>query len=263
MHRRNLLQLLAFGAVAQSLVTGSESHANTKREPEADRPKFVMLIHPDMVLLDLVPALTAFKMTGGDVQLVWKDGNPIKTDIGVEIQPTTVLSEADTSPDVLFVPGGLRGTVACMEDPEIIEFVARVGNASRYVTSVCTGSLLLGAAGLLKGYRATGHWQSRDALTKLGAILDDGRVVTDRNRITGGGVTAGLDFGLTVAARVRDEEWAKSIQLILEYAPAPPYDAGTVDGAGPAVTARVSELLKPGLAPLDQAVTKARQRLQL
>lgn len=100
-------------------------------------------------------------------------------------------------------------------------------------------------------------------LPHLGAILEDGRVVRDRNRITAGGVTAGLDFGLVVAALVRDEEWAKSIQLILEYAPEPPFDAGTPASAGAEITAQVSDLLKSSLGPLDKAVAQARKRLQL
>jgi cyclohexyl-isocyanide hydratase len=263
MQRRDVLQLLALAAVAGSALGGSESRAHAKFDPQAPRPKFVMLVYPDMVLLDLVPALTAFKMTMGDVQLVWKSREPVRTDVGIEVSPNALLSDAHPAPDVLFVPGGLRGTVACMEDPEVVAFIEKLGNSARYVTSVCTGSLLLGAAGLLKGYRATGHWQSRDALTRLGAVLDDGRVVRDRNRITGGGVTAGLDFGLVVAALIRDEEWAKSIQLVLEYAPAPPYEAGTVEGAGAEVTALVSDMLKPGLAPLDRAISSARMRLRL
>lgn len=263
MQRRDLLQTLALAALAAPALGARHVEAAISFDPNAPRPTFVMLVHPNMVLLDLVPALTAFKLTMGDVQLVWKDRDPVSTDVGVEIRPTTTFAEAHAAPDVLFVPGGLRGTVACMRDPEVIAFLERTGAAARFVTSVCTGSLLLAAAGLLAGYRATGHWQSRQALAQLGAVLTDGRVVHDRNRITAGGVTAGLDFGLMIAAIVRDEAWAKSIQLILEYAPAPPYDAGTPAGAGPAVTARVADLLKPGLGPLDQAVTEARHRLRL
>lgn len=263
MRRRDLLQILALAALAAPTLQAPEAQARIKFDPNAPKPKFVMLVHPDMVLLDLVPALTAFKLTMGDVQLVWKDRNPVSTDVGVDIRPTATLAEAHAAPDVLYIPGGIRGTVACMQDPEVIAFVERTGASARFVTCACTGSLLLGAAGLLNGYRATGHWQSRHVLPQLGAILEEGRVVRDRNRITAGGVTAGLDFGLVVASLIRDEEWAKSIQLILEYAPEPPYDAGTPASAGPEITAQVSDLLKPSLGPLDKAVTQARKRLQL
>lgn len=263
MRRRDLLQILALAALAAPTLQAPEAQARIKFDPNAPKPKFVMLVHPDMVLLDFVPALTAFKLTMGDVQLVWKDRNPVSTDVGVDIRPTATLAEAHAAPDVLYIPGGIRGTVACMQDPEVIAFVERTGASARFVTSACTGSLLLGAAGLLNGYRATGHWQSRHVLPQLGAILEEGRVVRDRNRITAGGVTAGLDFGLVVASLIRDEEWAKSIQLILEYAPEPPYDAGTPASAGPEITAQVSDLLKPSLGPLDKAVAQARKRLQL
>ncbi|PLP58380.1 DJ-1/PfpI family protein [Mesorhizobium loti] len=263
MQRRDVLQMLALAALTAPALQVPDAHAGIKFDPNAPKPKFVMLVHPDMVLLDLVPALTAFKLTMGDVQLVWKDRDPVRTDVGLDIRPTATLVEAYAAPDVLFVPGGLKGTVACMQDAEVITFLEKTGASARFVTSVCTGSLLLGAAGLLAGYRATGHWQSRYALPHLGAILEDGRVVRDRNRITAGGVTAGLDFGLVIASIIRDEEWAKSIQLILEYAPAPPYDAGTPAGAGVALTTLVSDLLKSGLKPLDEAVAQAHARLHL
>lgn len=263
MQRRDVLQMLALAALTAPALRVPEAAAAIKFDPNAPKPTFVMLVHPDMVLLDLVPALTAFKLTMGDVQLVWKDRDPVSTDVGLDIRPTATLAEAHAAPDVLFVPGGIRGTIACMQDPEVVAFIEKTGASARFVTSVCTGSLLLGAAGLLNGYRATGHWQSRHALPHLGAILEDGRVVRDRNRITAGGVTAGLDFGLVIASIIRDEEWAKSIQLILEYAPAPPYDAGTPASAGPELTALISDLLKPSLEPLDKAVTQARKRLQL
>src|SRR3546814_8924627 len=123
-----------------------------------------------------------------------------------------------------------------MNDPCGLAFVETIWRKARYVTSVCTGSILLGAAGLLVGYRATGHWQSRTVLPRLGAILSDDRVVIDRNRITGGGVTAGLDFCLVVAALIRGEEWAKTIQLEPEYSPAQPFGTGTVTRAGPEIT---------------------------
>lgn len=262
MDRRELLQMLALAGVvgAAGRSTGVAAHPDV--DLNADRPKIVMLAYPDMVLLDLVPAQTVFALTMADIQIVWKNRDPVKTDLGMSVQPTTVFNEAFDAPDVLFVPGGLRGTVACMDDPEVRAFVKATGDRARFVTSVCTGSLLLASAGLLQGYRATGHWHSRHALSRLGVELADERVVIDRNRITGGGVTAGLDFGLRVAALLRGEEWAKTIQLVLEYAPAPPFEAGTVAGAGPAVTKIVTDMLTPGLAPLDRSVAHAQVRLK-
>jgi cyclohexyl-isocyanide hydratase len=177
------------------------------------------------------------------------------------IQPTHSFADVRESPDVLFVPGGLRGTAACLEDPEILSFIRRVGASARFVTSVCTGSLVLGAAGLLRGYRATGYWPTLHLLPPLGASVGKERVVFDRNRITGGGITAGLDFGLIVAAAIRGEDWAKTIQLMLEYAPAPPFNAGTPETAGPAVKAVTERLLAQQMPLLEAAAMRAGRRL--
>lgn len=152
MQRRDVLRILALAALTAPALRVQEAAAAIKFDPKAPKPTFVMLVHPDMVLLDLVPALTAFKLTMGDVQLVWKDRNLVSTDVGVDVRPTATLAEAHLAPDVLYIPGGIRGTVACMQDPEVIAFVEKTGASARFVTSACTGSLLLGAAGLLKGY---------------------------------------------------------------------------------------------------------------
>jgi cyclohexyl-isocyanide hydratase len=127
-----------------------------------------------------------------------------------------------------------------MDDVEVLEFLRRQAETAQYVTSVCTGSLVLGAAGLLCGYRAACHWMSRDQLAQFGAIPDAARVVKDRNRITGGGVTAGIDFGLSVIAEMYGEETAKFIQLRIEYNPQPPFDAGSPARAGSVLVAKVS-----------------------
>jgi transcriptional regulator GlxA family with amidase domain len=124
-----------------------------------------------------------------------------------------------------------------MQDPAILHFLEDRGKRARYVTSVCTGSLLLGAAGLLDGYRATSHWVTRDLLRIFGATPVNERVVQDRNRITGAGVTAGIDFGLTLVGSLRDRLYAESVQLLAEYAPDPPFDAGTPERAPPEATA--------------------------
>src|SRR5207253_882953 len=133
-----------------------------------------------------------------------------------------------------FVPGG-RGQTKLMRDAEVLDFLRRQGEQAKYVTAVCTGSLLLGAAGLIQGYEAATHWAFMDLLPALGARPVERRVVVDRNRITGGGVTAGIDFGLTLAALLSNETVAKSIQLGLEYNPAPPFRCGHPDVAEPAI----------------------------
>ena len=143
------------------------------------------------------------------------------------------------------MPGGLAGTVAALEDRPTRGFLAETGAQAQWVTSVCTGSLLLGAAGLLRGYEATSHWYVRDLLEFTGATVTTGRVVEDRNRVTGGGVTAGLDFALRLAARLRGEDIARTIQLVLEYDPKPPFDSGSPESAGAEISDAVLERRSP------------------
>jgi putative intracellular protease/amidase len=169
----------------------------------------------------------------------------VTSDTGVTITPTATFAETPQDLTVLFAPGGTQGTLAALEDAETRAFVADRGSRAKYVTSVCTGSLILGAAGLLKGYRATSHWAAREALADFGAIPTDERVVRDRNRITGAGVTAGLDFGLTMVAELRDANYAQSLQLICEYDPHPPFNAGSLHTAPPEVRAMMQGMFSP------------------
>lgn len=206
--------------------------------PPGPQPKVAMLVHPRMILLDLVGPLTALNILRADIHTVWKDRTPCDTDVGIPVTARSTFDDCPADLDVLFVPGGLMGSIACMNDPAVCAFLADRGARARYVTSVCTGSLVLGAAGLLQGHRATSHWAVADLLPLMGAMHVPGRVVQDRNRITGGGVTAGIDFGLTLAALLKDEEEARRIQLTIEYAPEPPFRNGTPEEAGPA---RVAE----------------------
>ncbi|WP_235302843.1 DJ-1/PfpI family protein [Sphingopyxis sp. MWB1] len=221
--------------------------AGAQRAAGGDRPVIAMLVHPKMVLQDLVGPLTVFNMMRADIHLVWKTLDPVATDVGIAVTPTTRLADCPADLDILFVPGGLDGSVAVMADAEVLAFLADRGARARYVTSDCTGSLVLGATGLLRGYRATSHWTVRDELALLGAIPSADRVVVDRNRLTGGGVTAGIDFGLTLAALIRGEEAAQRIQLVIEYAPAPPFHAGTPETAPPAIVQAVSAARRPTL----------------
>jgi cyclohexyl-isocyanide hydratase len=196
-----------------------------------------------------------------NVHLVWKKKDPVPTDRGnLAVLPSATLADCPKDLDLLLVPGGLEGTIAVMQDEEVLSFLADRGSRARYVTSVCTGSLILGCAGLLKGYRATSHWALRDLLRPLGAIPVAERVMEDRNRITGAGVTSGIDFGLTVSARMRDMRYAEMLQLLNEYDPHPPFHAGTPAQAGPEVTDHLLSLLAPGIDSARDAAS-ARKKL--
>ena len=244
-------------ALAQS--TGSDASAGpqqgNKMPPPPDTPVMALLVHPKMVMQDLIGPLTVFHlMRGSQIHLVWKDLQPVTTELGITVAPTTTFADCPKDVDVLFVPGGLDGTIALMDDAEVLAFLADRGSRAKYVTADCTGSLLLGAAGLLRGYRATSHWMVRDELRALGAIPVHERVVIDRNRITGGGVTAGIDFGLTICALMRGEAAAQNIQLVIEYAPAPPFNAGTPETAPPDI---VNPLLSRRAGTIERARAKA------
>jgi cyclohexyl-isocyanide hydratase len=201
-----------------------------------------MLLFPDLTQLDLTgPFEVLRRLPNVHIHLVWKDLVPVQAGSGMALLPTTTL--ADCPPlDVLFVPGGF-GNRALAKDQQVLEFLRRQGNQARYVTSVCTGALVLGAAGLLEGYEATTHWAYVDRLSSFGAHHVPGRVVIDRNRITGGGVTAGIDFALRLVAELADDRTAKLIQLGLEYDPAPPFTCGHPDVADPSLVAEVRQRL--------------------
>lgn len=230
--------------------------------PTGPPQQVAMLAYPGMTALDLIgPNQILASLMNIDVHLVWKDKNLITTDTGIPLQPTLTFKDCPDNLTVLFVPGGSEGTVALMNDPVVLDFLAQKGKTARYVTSVCTGSLVLGAAGLLKGYRATSHWAFRDLLPLMGATSTAGRFVEDRNRITGGGVTAGLDFGLYLAAKLRNAKYAKAMQLGLEYDPHPPYHAGTPMGAGADITQMMQTLYRPTWEEAHAAAVQAQKRL--
>jgi cyclohexyl-isocyanide hydratase len=200
---------------------------------DQSRLEIGMLLYPGLTLLDLIGPQTVFSWFA-NTHLVWKTKDLIATDTGIGIRPSATFETCPRDLDILFVPGGF-GQQAIMNDREVLEFLADRASRAKYVTSVCSGSLLLGAAGLLKGYKATSHWAARDGLSAFGAEPVDARVVVDRNRITGGGVTAGIDFGLVVLAKLRGDDAAKLTQLAMEYDPEPPFNAGSPKAAGPAI----------------------------
>jgi len=163
------------------------------------------------------------------VHLIWKDLMPITASTGLMLKPTVTFDDCPAL-DVICVPGG-SGVGPLMEDEQTLAFIKAQAANARYVTSVCTGALVLGAAGLLKGKRATTHWAYHELLTPLGAIAVKDRVVRDGNLLTGGGITAGIDFALTLAAELFGQDTAELVQLQLEYAPAPPFQAGSPETA--------------------------------
>ena len=203
-----------------------------------------ILVFPGVQQLDLTGPYEVFaSLPDAKVHLIWKDRGQITSATGLVLIPTMTFGECPKL-DVICVPGG-GGVNALLEDAETLAFVRAQAQQARYVTSVCTGSLVLGAAGLLKGRKATTHWFAHDFLESFGAIPVQDRVVRDGNLITAGGVTAGIDFGLAVVAELVGRTEAEAIQLGLEYAPAPPFTAGTPQEAPSAVVAAVKERLAP------------------
>ena len=219
-----------------------------------------ILLYPNVTQLDATgPAQVLSRVPGAKLHMIWKTRDPVPTDAGFSIVPTTTFADCPQL-DVICVPGG-GGQVDVMVDAEALDFLRKQAAGARYVTSVCTGSLILGAAGLLKGYKSACHWAWRDMLKDFGATPIAERVVRDRNRISGGGVTAGIDFGLTVAAELAGDEVAKSIQLVLEYDPQPPFDSGSPEKAGAERVKRIHERLAPLLESRRKANAEAAARL--
>ncbi len=209
------------------------------------REQIGMLLYPGMTALDFVGPQHMFSsLMGAKVHHVARTMAPVVSDSRLAILPTVTLARCPRDLDILFVPGGGAGTVAAMQDAQILAFLADRGSRAKLVTSVCTGSLLLGAAGLLRGYRATTHWATHALLADVGATPVQARVVRDRNRVTGAGVSAGLDLGLAIVGLLRDSAYAQTVQLLAEYAPEPPYEAGSPRTAPPAVTAMVADMFK-------------------
>ncbi|QDS94405.1 Isonitrile hydratase [Roseimaritima multifibrata] len=208
--------------------------------------QIVMLLYPGFTALDLFgPHHMFVLMMGAKVHLAAKTLDPVVTDTGIEVRPTISFQDAPERPTILFVPGGTGGTLDAAKDEVTRNFVAEKGKHAEFVTSVCTGSVLLGAAGLLEGYKATSHWITRDLLSEFGATPVDQRVVVDRNRITGAGVTSGLDFGLQMVKDLRNEEYAEAVQLFAEYDPQPPMDKGCEAKADPQISGLLMHMHEP------------------
>ena len=220
-----------------------------------------LLLFPNLTQLDATGPYEVFaRIPGARIHLAAKAATPVASDQGLAIVPTATLD--DTPPlDVVCVPGGV-GVNTLLEDDEVLAFLRRQAEGARFVTSVCTGALALGAAGLLRGYHATTHWMALEFLRAFGAEPVAERVVVDRNRITGAGVTAGIDFAIAIAQRLVGEEWARAIQLQIEYDPAPPFDSGSPRSADPALVARVRAAGNAGQEERRHLVERAAARLK-
>lgn len=282
MDRRTLLRFASLGPFAAAVspfIAIGDALAQSAAEQRVGRPsahdrlaalpdlkmhgaeQIAMLLYPGFTALDLVGPHYMFAcMMGAKVHLITPEKRlrPVPSDLGLSIQPTMTMRDCPAELDILFAPGGTAGTLEAIKSEAVVSFVADRGARAKHVTSVCTGSLVLGQAGLLRGKRATSHWAAIDTLEAFGAIPVRERVVTDGNVTTGAGVSAGLDFGLALIARLRGVNYAKAIQLQAEYAPQPPFDAGTLATAPPAVADAMAGML----APFQQMVRRAAKPLK-
>jgi cyclohexyl-isocyanide hydratase len=223
-------------------------------------PQIGIIVFPRVTQLDFTGPLQVFSsIPGAKVHLIWKRIEPVTSDSVMAVTPTTTFADCPQL-DVICVPGGI-GTDDMVNDEEMLAFLKKQAEGARYITSVCTGSLVLGAAGLLRGYRATTHWSQMEALAPFGAIPTNTRVCVDRNRLTGGGVTAGIDFALTLVSLMVNRKTAEAIQLRLEYNPAPPFNAGSPETAPPEVLALMRERMAPTQPARLENYRRAAERL--
>ena len=214
------------------------------------------VLFPDVTQLDFTgPLQVLHRIPGSKVHIAARTGAPVPSDCGLSLMPTTTFAECPPL-DLICVPGGF-GMSGAIADPVTVDFGRRQGERAKYVTSVCTGAFVLGVAGLLKGRRATTHWAYTGLLAMVGAIYEKGRVVRDGNVFTGGGVTAGIDFALTLAAEVAGPEVAQRIQLSIEYDPAPPFTAGHPDRAPATVREGLAERYESRLPAFRRELQEA------
>lgn len=214
--------------------------------------KVLALVFPGMTNIDLAGPLQALSLLPDfQAQIVWQEKGAVPTDAGVDVRATHDFGDCWREPDIFFVPGNTRALFAQLEDARTVDFVADRGSRAQWVTSVCNGSLLLGAAGLLHGYKAASYWYTREHLAHFGAVPTAGRIVIDRNRATGGGMTAGVDFGLALAGHLLGAETGRLFELLFEYAPEPPYGTGRPELADASTVAQARALLRD-LMPVER-----------
>jgi putative intracellular protease/amidase len=266
---RRAFHAAALAGALTALSASAHAAPQAQRKPDHDMSAFppswtradriAMLLYPGFTALDLVgPQYMFGNLMGATVHLVAETEAPVESDTKLAIVPTLTFAACPRDLDLLFVPGGGQGTLAAMRNGTLIDFVADRGSRAGLVTSVCTGSLVLGQAGLLRGYRATSHWVTLGLLGAFGATPVDARVVEDRNRITGAGVSAGLDMGLRVVERMRDRQYAEAVQLLAEYAPQPPFAAGTPATAPAETTALIGGMFQGLLGEMREVARAAR-----
>jgi cyclohexyl-isocyanide hydratase len=215
------------------------------------------VIFPDLTQLDFTgPLQILARLPQSATYIVAKSEAPVPSDCGLSLVPTHTFTNCPPL-DLICIPGGVSGVIGAIGDRETVEFVRAQAGTAKYVTSVCTGAFVLGVAGLLKGRRVTTHWAYTNLLSLLGATYEKGRVVKEGNLITAGGVTAGIDFGLSVVAEIAGETTARAIQLGIEYDPAPPFDSGHPDRAPAAVKSALSERYAKANAALRAGIEQA------
>jgi len=215
------------------------------------------VIFPDLTQLDFTgPLQVLARLPQSTTHIIAKSDAPVPSDCGLSLVPTCTFANCPPL-DLICVPGGVSGVVGAIGDRETVEFVRRQAGTAKYVTSVCTGAFVLGVAGLLQGRRATTHWAYTDLLSLVGATYEKARVVKDGNVITAGGVTSGIDFGLSVVAEIAGETTARAIQLGIEYDPAPPFDSGHPDRAPAAVKSALSARYEKANSALRAGIEQA------
>lgn len=221
--------------------------------------KIVFILYPRLTQLDFTgPYEVLARMPGAEVVVASKEGGELRSELGLAFAGLTRLADIESC-DLICIPGG-PGQTEAMLDPEFMAQVKRLGEGAEYVTSVCTGSLILGAAGLIKGKRAGSHWAYRELLANFGAIPDPARVVRDGNAFTGGGVTAGIDIALRIVAELKGVDVAKTIQLALEYDPEPPFVGGRPEKAEPQIVASVKEMFAAFASQRQKAIESLTER---
>lgn len=267
-NRRELLGALAATPLALQACGGSAtaSSSNASSAPASDSNAnaplgggrdLLFVAYPGMTALDLVGpinALYGLMLNGYRSHVVAANLENITTDTRYGVFPTLTLDQSPNEAAVVLLPGGTAGTVAAMQNPTLLDWLRRMAPQTRFMTSVCTGSLILGAAGLLQGKRATSHWAVRDQLSAFGATPIDERVVFDGATVTGAGVSAGIDLGLQLCARLGDETLAQAVQLSMEYDPQPPFQTGSVDTAPPPVVQQLRDMYAPFREKVAQAM---------
>ena len=219
--------------------------------------KLGFVIFPDLTQLDLTgPLQVLARLPDSTTFIVAKSISPVPSDCGLSLVPTHTFANCPAL-DLICIPGGVKGVIGAIGDRETVDFVRRQAGTAKYVTSVCTGAFVLGVAGLLKGRRATTHWAYTELLPLVGATHEKARIVQDGNLFTAGGVTAGVDFGLSIAAEIAGDTVARTIQLGIEYDPAPPFDSGHPDRAPKAIKSALSDRYEKARSTLRDSITQA------